>query len=151
MTSPAAEASLDRPVPPREDERTGLLARGDMWLFGAVAVLVVVAMGMRFVELGERAAHHDESLHALFSYRFAEGKGYQHDPLMHGPLQFHAIAPVLKLFGASDATVRIPAPVPRCRAQELQRGCKAHRGRLLRERHPRRLDLRYRAPLPSRS
>ncbi len=78
-------------------------------VFAAVGAIVLVALVMRFVSLGERASHHDESLHALFSYRFAEGQGYRHDPLMHGPLQFHLIAPVFKLFGASDATSRVPA------------------------------------------
>ncbi len=77
----------------------------------AVGVLVVVALVMRFVTLGERAIHHDESLHALFSYRFAEGKGYQHDPLMHGPLQFHFVALSQKILGADDATTRVPAAV----------------------------------------
>ncbi len=80
-------------------------------VFAAVGAIVLVALVMRFVALGDRASHHDESLHALFSYRFSEGKGYQHDPLMHGPLQFHLIAPVFKLLGASDMTSRIPAAI----------------------------------------
>ena len=84
-------------------------ARADARLIAAVGVLVVVALVMRTFELGERALHHDESLHALFSYNFAEGKGYSHDPLMHGPLQFHLLGLLFKLFGASDALSRLPA------------------------------------------
>ena len=83
--------------------------RADTRLIVAVGVLVLVALVMRTVELGERASHHDESLHALFSYKFAQGDGYRHDPLMHGPFQFHMIAFVFKLFGASDALSRVPA------------------------------------------
>src|SRR5690606_37675034 len=34
--------------------------------------------------------------------------GYQHDPLMHGPLQFHLMAAFFKLFGDSDFIGRLP-------------------------------------------
>jgi uncharacterized protein (TIGR03663 family) len=83
--------------------------RADTRLIAAVGVLLLVALALRTFDLGARALHHDESLHALFSYNFAQGKGYQHDPLMHGPLQFHLIGLVFKLFGASDALARVPA------------------------------------------
>ena len=99
----------------RTDVRLGALSRALPANAGlvvvAVGILVVVALAMRFVTLGERAIHHDESLHALFSYRFAEGKGYQHDPLMHGPLQFHFVALSQKILGATDATTRVPAAI----------------------------------------
>jgi uncharacterized protein (TIGR03663 family) len=71
--------------------------------------VVVLALGLRLWELGVRAMHHDESLHAMFSWYFAEGRGYRHDPLMHGPFQFHVIAALFKLFGSSDFVARIPA------------------------------------------
>ncbi len=74
-----------------------------------VLALASVALAMRIVELGARAMHHDESLHAAFSWYYAEGRGYAHDPLMHGPLQFHAIAGAFQLLGASEAVARIPA------------------------------------------
>ena len=53
--------------------------------------LVLVAFVLRVVDLGARAMHHDESLHAFFSWSLAEGRGYRHDPLLHGPFQFHVI------------------------------------------------------------
>jgi predicted membrane-bound mannosyltransferase/DNA-binding beta-propeller fold protein YncE len=68
--------------------------------------LFVVAIALRFTDLGARALHHDESLHALFSYGLSTGKGYVHDPLMHGPFLFHITALIYQLFGASDATSR---------------------------------------------
>ena len=69
--------------------------------------LVVLAILTRFWELGAKALHHDESLHAYYSWIWAAGKGdYAHDPLMHGPLLFHLNALVYLLFGASDATSR---------------------------------------------
>jgi hypothetical protein len=54
----------------------------------AYLALFVSAVLTRFWDLGSRALHHDESLHAWFSYNYAIGKGYQHDPLMHGPFLF---------------------------------------------------------------
>jgi len=68
--------------------------------------LFIGAVLTRFWDLGSRALHHDESLHAWFSYQYAIGKGYQHDPLMHGPFLFHLNALVYALFGATDASSR---------------------------------------------
>ena len=54
-------------------------------LFGIAAVALV----LRVVDLDVRAMHHDESLHAKYAWDLAEGRGYVHNPLMHGPLLFH--------------------------------------------------------------
>ncbi|HLZ71172.1 MAG TPA: flippase activity-associated protein Agl23 [Dehalococcoidia bacterium] len=75
----------------------------EAWLYIGLVLLAAV---LRFTDLGARALHHDESLHATYSWYFATGKGYTHDPLMHGPLLFHMTALVYLLFGASDATSR---------------------------------------------
>lgn len=69
-------------------------------LLGLLAVL------MRFWDLGSRAQHHDESLHSYFSWLYYTGAGYRHDPLMHGPFLFHVAALSYFLFGDSDATSR---------------------------------------------
>lgn len=74
----------------------------------AVIVIAIVAAVLRLYELDVRALHHDESLHATFSWYFAEGRGYRHDPLMHGPLQFHLIAGTFVAFGDNDFTARLP-------------------------------------------
>ena len=47
--------------------------------------------------------HHDESLHALYSWYIASsdgffGSGYKHDPMMHGPLQIELTALIFRLF-----------------------------------------------------
>ncbi len=73
---------------------------------GAYLAILVTAILTRFWNLGERAMHHDESLHAWFSYQYAIGKGYLHDPLMHGPFLFHLNALIYALLGATDATSR---------------------------------------------
>ena len=67
----------------------------------------LLALLTRFWDLGARAVHHDESLHTQFSWMLAVGRGYIHDPLMHGPFLFHANALVYLLFGANDATSRV--------------------------------------------
>lgn len=75
----------------------------------AVGVVTLAGLALRIVVLGRMTLHHDESLHAYYAWRFAEGAGYQHDPLMHGPLQFHLIAVCFKVLGDSEWTARLPA------------------------------------------
>ena len=73
-------------------------------------VLAAIGLLLRAHEVGERAYHHDESLHAVYSWYLYVGRGYVHDPLMHGPFQFHMMALLYFLFGDSDVTGRL-APV----------------------------------------
>ena len=73
----------------------------------AVLAVVAAALVLRLVDLGARAMHHDESLHATFAWYLADGRGYRHDPLMHGPLQFHVIAALFKLIGDSEWVTRL--------------------------------------------
>ena len=44
-------------------------------------------------------------LHTIFT----RGAGYRHDPVTHGPFQFHIVALSYFLFGDNDFTSRIPA------------------------------------------
>jgi len=73
------------------------------------ALILLAAVLTRFWDLGSRALHHDESLHAYFSWLLATGQGYAHDPLMHGPFLFHMNALIYALVGASDASSRFSA------------------------------------------
>ncbi len=77
------------------------------WQVAAYATLIIVAAGMRFWDLGSRALHHDESLHAWTAWKLFEGQGYQHVPWMHGPLEFFGTAFTFFLFGVGDYTARI--------------------------------------------
>lgn len=72
-------------------------------------VLIVLAVVTRFYDAGNRVISHDESLHTYYSWRLAEGNGFVHTPLMHGPFQFHALALTYLIFGDNDFTSRIPA------------------------------------------
>lgn len=75
-------------------------------LFSLILLMAVIS---RFYNLGARVMSHDESLHTYFSWLLYKGDGYQHNPMMHGPLQFHLIALSYFLFGPNDFTARIPA------------------------------------------
>lgn len=105
---PDALASVDTSAPSRQWSRVG------SWTVSLEAVLwiglIAAAVATRFWDLGYRALHHDESLHAYYSWLFATGEGYTHNPLMHGPFLFFGDAMVFKIFGASDASARyLPA------------------------------------------
>ena len=71
--------------------------------------LVALTFALHYWDLGTRALHHDESLHATYSYYLYKGQGYKHDPLMHGPVLFHLTALMYMLFGATNATARFSA------------------------------------------
>jgi len=57
--------------------------------------------------LGDRALHHDETLHAAYSWRLYTGQGFAHDPLLHGPFLYHITALMYFLFGDNDFTARL--------------------------------------------
>ena len=46
-------------------------------------------------------------MHAYYSWRYLEGFGYSHNPLLHGPLLFHLVALGFFLFPENDATARL--------------------------------------------
>jgi len=77
------------------------------WETVAYAVIALLAIITRFWDLGARTISHDESLHALYSYKLYAGEGYVHNPMMHGPFLFHANALIYFLFGVNDYTARI--------------------------------------------
>ena len=78
-----------------------------LWEMIAYGALIIAAAAMRLWDLGYRAVHHDESLHAFYSWKLADGQGFTHDPLMHGPFQFEATAVIFFIFGDSDYTSRL--------------------------------------------
>ena len=80
-------------------------------LLGVFAVLVLLTVLTRFVNLGARTMSHDETTHVYFSWLLEQGRGYSHDPLSHGPLQFFSPATSYFLFGDTDASARFPAAI----------------------------------------
>ncbi len=73
-----------------------------------IVVLILLAFTSRLTGLGERVMSHDEVNHVVPSWNLSEGKVYQHDPVTHGPLQFHLIALSYFLLGDTDFTSRLP-------------------------------------------
>jgi uncharacterized protein (TIGR03663 family) len=94
------QSFLDKPI------FATLVINWELVLYGLIFIVAVVT---RFYILGARVMSHDESLHALFSFKLYDGDGYKHDPLMHGPFQFHIVALSYLLFGDNDFSARIPA------------------------------------------
>ena len=72
------------------------------------AAVLLAAFGLRFWDLGTRALHHDESIHAQWSWGLLQGN-YHHSPIFHGPLYYHVQALVFLVFGANDYTSRVSA------------------------------------------
>ena len=72
-------------------------------------LLALLSLFLHLYILGDRALHHDETLHAEYSWRIYVGQGYTHDPLLHGPFLYYWTAFVYFLFGDSDATARLSA------------------------------------------
>ncbi len=86
-----------REAPPRGGERALVRVDVEVLLYAAMIVLAFIT---RFYDLETRVMSHDESLHTYYSWQLYQGRGFEHTPLMHGPLQFHLIALSYFLFGA---------------------------------------------------
>lgn len=98
--SSSDSSELDRPI------NEFIKARWELAIF---IILIILAVVTRFYDLETRVMSHDETSHVYFSWLFSQGRGYSHDPVTHGPLQFHLVALSYFLFGDSDLTARIPA------------------------------------------
>lgn len=77
------------------------------WEKALYLALIVIALVTRLWGLGIRVQSHDESLHTKYSWNLYDGQGFDHTPLMHGPLLFHATALSYFLFGDNDFTARL--------------------------------------------
>ena len=74
-----------------------------------IALILLVTVISRFYGLGWRVMSHDEVNHVGPSFDYFEGRVYRHDPVTHGPMQFHLIALSYFLFGDNDFSSRIPS------------------------------------------
>ncbi len=97
--APTPQTWLDRPFLPNFKFT---------WEIALVALLLVAAVFSRLYGLGDRTISHDETTHVVFAWDLEQGLGYAHDPLSHGPLQFHLLALSYFIFGDSDFTARLP-------------------------------------------
>jgi uncharacterized protein (TIGR03663 family) len=82
------------------------LERRELALFAAILTL---ALCLRLYQLDIRPLHHDESVHAWFSY-YLNLNTYIYDPTYHGPFQFYITHAIFSIAGANDFTARsLPA------------------------------------------
>lgn len=104
-------ATLDLSRPAANSQPTHAVARP--WAptieQAAYLSLGLLALFAHLWMLGDRALHHDETLHASYSWFLFVGRGYIHDPLLHGPLLYHLGALSYFLFGDNDFTARLSA------------------------------------------
>ncbi len=112
------QAALDEPGQPEAVSLSGDIAgtrvtRLEWAIYGAFTLIGAL---MRFWDLGSRALHHDESLHATYSWYLWEkitganpSMDYHYDPMMHGPYQFHLNAFFMLIFGPNAAAARMNA------------------------------------------
>lgn len=100
----ASEVAVQQPWLER---KLGALTR-EQWLY---FVLFAVAVINRLIWLGERPFHHDESIHAFYSWKIVDDgiASYKYDPVYHGPILYYASGLVMKLLGDSDFTARLSA------------------------------------------
>jgi hypothetical protein len=106
----AAPPPVDPQLAARARPDRGRIAPGRFALtyeHAAYIGLIALALLLRLWGLGDRSLHHDETLHAAYSWRLYTGQGFLHDPLLHGPFLYHIVALGYFLFGDNDFTARL--------------------------------------------
>ncbi len=73
-----------------------------------LASALIVLLVSRFLFLGEKPYHHDESLYAVEAWKYATKGTYKFSPMFHGPVLFHLHALLFKVFPINDLTGRLP-------------------------------------------
>ena len=79
------------------------------WETFLAILIIILALFSRLYMVDVRVMSHDEVNHVVPAYDFYQGRGYSHDPITHGPLQFHLLAASYFIFGDSDFSARVPA------------------------------------------
>ena len=70
-------------------------------------MLIAIAFALRFYNLDFRPFHHDESVHAHFSYLLFKQGMYGYDPTWHGPFLYYLTAAMYRLFGDTEWISRL--------------------------------------------
>ena len=70
-------------------------------------LILILAAVLRFMFLDLKLFHHDEAIHAWFSYQLMTTGEYTYDPVYHGPFLYYVTSAMFSLFGASDLVGRI--------------------------------------------
>ena len=70
-------------------------------------LILILTIILRFAFLDLKLFHHDEAIHAWFSYELVTKGVYAYDPMYHGPLLYYLTAGMFWLFGQSDLIARL--------------------------------------------
>jgi uncharacterized protein (TIGR03663 family) len=70
----------------------------------AAAVILILGIVVRQWALAHSSLHPDENIHTHFSGGFAS---YHYDPVYHGPLLYHLVAPIFGILGQNEFTARL--------------------------------------------
>lgn len=70
-------------------------------------LILVIAVFLRFWELDLKLLHHDEAIHAWFSFDLVTKGTWIYDPSYHGPILYYLTAGMFRIFGPSDLTARL--------------------------------------------
>jgi uncharacterized protein (TIGR03663 family) len=93
------------------------------------AALVAAALVVRLVDLGDRPFQHDEAQIAYFSWLFAQTGDYAYEPVLHGPLMYHAQAAFFRILGDGDFVARLPMALAGLAVTALAFGLRSSLGR----------------------
>lgn len=84
-----------------------------------IGLATLLAIFLRVYNLDERPPHHDESIHALYSFYGhydPVNLAYKYDPMLHGPLMYKLVAQVYNVFGPSLEIGRLTTSLIHCLA-----------------------------------
>jgi uncharacterized protein (TIGR03663 family) len=70
-------------------------------------LIFFLAVFIRFWHLDLKLLHHDEAIHAWFSYELLTKGTWIYDPSYHGPFLYYVTAGMFSLFGDSDLVARL--------------------------------------------
>jgi len=74
---------------------------------GLFLLILLVTIILRFYFLDLKLFHHDEAIHAWFSYKILTEGTYLYDPMYHGPFLYYMTAGIFSLLGDSDLVGRL--------------------------------------------
>ena len=74
---------------------------------GLFLLILLATIILRFYTLDLKLFHHDEAIHAWFSYRLLTEGTYTYDPMYHGPFLYYTTAGIFSLLGDSDLVGRL--------------------------------------------
>jgi uncharacterized protein (TIGR03663 family) len=70
-------------------------------------LIFIIALIIRFFHLDLKLLHHDEAIHAWFSYELLTTGAWVYDPSYHGPFLYYVTGGMFAIFGDSDLVARL--------------------------------------------